>query len=749
MGNIAISHYPFDFHTHFWGILPVRPGVDDRFDAPCLERALKFYYADCGEVLLSLDVKRRLFSLSLRMAFTKFSKWFDVSTTPYTRTGFNLDSYNRGESFVENALIGWNLLLQKNADDILPDFWTSDIAQDKALASIEADLKKLEKTVLNKKLSSASEGSLETFKAELIALNEANMLSDYGFRLIMGVIDQRDATFGDLAKVCVTFLGPAFYTLDFLSAPASIYAYYDYFNDQMLASNEYLPFDDAYVARDAVKDLQQATEDSTIKCQTYLINETNRYYQNEGITHTQISMGRKAEGPIFDAFNAAQGTETAWGLNNKILFHNTDHSVGSSPALLYRFLDKSIDDFNAPDNDKDSHNTFKRRVIGIDFLGAETYIDFETLFDVFNKFKDTLNIPEDKKCFVFRIHVGEGSGSTANNRSVFGQLCTNTSVASAFAEDGVYCAFINRLLNFRPSDARNTSLDTWPVALNLMQKIFAEPYSDLRFNIFSEKTHNRVTTVAETNMLALYHAATKVDGRGSYVYGPKSIFEKVSIRLGHGQHARQYIHALSQISGLASGLKYITFDTNLGSNFITGSSSNIMSPGDFDRSEGIRTLTSFAPARYVMQAINAVFGTTALSDALFQHAYPLLIGSDGQGVEHTNLERENVRGLVLSVLRAGLSNQFMTDKDLLEMGSLQSMGFVQANQPPPPVVPYLFDKAYAYWEQTVGPFGDISEQSIAVSGGAWISEQRVEPIKTGVSGFEYYKAPEFDVRWSS
>ena len=741
MGNINISHYPFDYHTHFWGILPVRPAFDDEFDSPCLERAIKLYYTECGEALNNLDMRRRLFSLSLRMAFTTFSKWFDITEQPFMRTGFNLNSYNRGESFVENALIGWNLVAQKRAGDILPRFWEAGISPEDALAGIEAELIKVEKPIMSKKISTASEKSIAEFKAELRLLNQAGKLNAYGLERILGILDKAGATYGELAQDCRIWLKADFYKLKFLNAPASIYAYYDYFNDQMLAANEFLPFDDSYVARDAVKDLKKETDGPDIYCQTYLINETNRYYQNEGITHTQLSMGPKKSGPIYNAFNAAGGDD-AWGVNNKILFHNTNHNVGASPAALYKFLDESIDVFNARDTE------FNKRVIGVDFLGSETYIDFETLFDVINKFKDKLNAPLGKKTFTFRIHVGEGSGCTANNRSVFGQLCTNTSVASAFGNNGAYVAFINRLVNFRPNDSLDVDLELWPDVLNLMQKIFAGPYYDLRFNIFSEKTHDRVTTVAETNMLSLYHAATKTDCRGRYTYGRKSIFEKISIRLGHGQHARQYIHGLSQLEGLASGLKYITFDTNLGSNFITGSSSNIMSPGDYDRAEGIRNLTSFAPARYVMQAINAVFGTTALSDTLFQHAYPLLIGSDGQGVEHTNLERENVRGLVLSILRAGLNNQFMIDTELLNMNCLQSMGFVKANKPPPEVVTFLYDDAVTYWEQTVGPFAPGDHPPIPVSGGAWISEQRIEPIKAGTSGFEYYKAPEFDVRWT-
>ncbi|MBR9653427.1 hypothetical protein [Thalassovita aquimarina] len=742
MGNVKIRHYPFDFHTHFWGILPVHPVPGASIYAPSIEQAIRQFYKACDETLLSLDVKRRIFALGLLEAFKLFSKWIGDTLPPSEPTSFQVNSYVRGECFVENALIGWNLIAQKTQGDILPEFWSNDDSAKDALSKIETALKKIEKNIMGKKLSSLSPAEKTGFETELERLIKSGVLSVLGAEQITEVLNDPSATMGELANTSKIYLGSRFYSIKFLKPQASIFRYYDYFNNLMLSANEFTPFDDAYVARDSVKDLRINPGDGDVYSQTYLIDETNKYYENEGISHTQLSMSRKDRGPIFERFNIPPGDENSWGVNNKILYHNTNHNIGSDPGELYSFLNQAVADFNKNETD------FQKRVIGVDFLGSETHVDFETLFQVFEKFKDEIEAPAGKETFTLRIHVGEGSGASSDNRSVLGQMCADGSVASALAENGPYANFVDRLSNFRPGAARGGQLSSWPDTLDLAQKIFSGQFYTLRFNIFSDKTHDRVSAIAESNMLALYHAATKVNSRGRYIYGPRSVFNKTSIRLGHGQHARQYIHALSQMRGLASGFRTIAFDTNLGSNYITGSSSNIMSPEDFNRAEGIRTLTSFAPARYVIQAINAVFGKTALSDTLFRNAFPLLVGSDGQGVEHTNLERENVRGLVLFVLRSALMNQFMTDKDCLEQGNLESLGFLETDSGTDAVVSFMFDDALAYWQRTVGDAGDIAEQSISVSGGAWVSEQRIEPIKSGFAGFEYYKAPEFDIRWN-
>ncbi|MEP2718435.1 hypothetical protein [Pseudophaeobacter sp.] len=738
MGTVKIRHYPFDYHTHFWGILPVHPAPEESIYNPSLEQGVKLFYAACGETLPSLDVKRRVFALSLRLAFERFSKWFP-SAGPMS---FQANRYERGECFVENALIAWNLIAQSKPGELLPSFWPDVKDPNDALARIEASLEGFEKAILKKTIGQLPPEEVTAFEIELGSLIKANVLTLAEAGEITKILNTPAAPIGRLAAACRINMGARFYSIKLLKAPASIYRYYDYFNNMMLSANEFTPFDDAYVSRDAVKELSGGAVDSKVYSQTFLIDETNKYYANEGITHTQLSMSRKIKGPIFDSFNLPSEAPRGWGKHNKILYHNTNHNLGSDIGELYRFLDQAISDFN------DDKSEITKRVIGVDFLGSETHVDFATLFQVMETLNSKLNAPEGKRSFVLRIHVGEGSGAAAYNRSVFGQMCIGTTTAAALAKDGPYRAFIDRLVNFRPSDAREDTPDIWPGTADLMQRIFSGPSFDLRFNIFSKKTHQRVSAIAENNMLLLYHAATLVDDHGAYVYGPNSIFAKTSIRLGHGQHARQYIHALSQIRGLADGFRQITFDTNLGSNYITGSSSNIMSPEDYNRAEGIRSLTSFAPARYVMQAINAVFGKTALSDSLYQKAFPLLVGSDGQGVEHTNLERENIRGLVLTVLRSALVSHNMTEKDLLDVDGLLSLGLIDMAQLPDPVATFLFDDALKYWERTVGDPGVIPEDTIRVSGGAWISEQRIEPTRASYDGFEYYKAPEFDVSWS-
>ena len=537
--------------------------------------------------------------------------------------------------------------------------------------------------------------------------------------------------------------------------------YYDYFNEQFFSASPFTPFDDAYVARDSLKDLAPiilSDGKTQVSLQHFMIEETRLFYAQGGTNYSQLSMGQPKVGSPMgqvlglkagDTFSAeSQVICKSWGLGHKLLSHNTDHTEGKDPTKLASFLEGAITAFNG--------KGWQCRAVGCDFVGAERIIDFETLFSVFTKaaqnkaIKPETSSPEqqtDKQKFTFRIHFGEGSGIDSDNRSLFGYLSFMTSPADVLGlQNPTFKDFRDHLRNYRGSQKT-----VFPDVTDVMGRVFSGPYEPLRFSIFSEKTKQKTRAIAETNMMGFFHAATAMRPDGEYLYQKDGTagktFQNVVFRLGHGYHARHVIHGLSQISDLPDAFQNVTFDTNLGSNFVTGSSAEFTSWDDYKRAQGIRKLTSYAPTHYVMRAMDAVFGTSSLSDTLFRgEAFPLLLGSDGEGVEHTELERESIRAFMLSVLRAALQNQFMTNKDVLQADNLKQLQFLTTANPD--VVKFIYDYAEQYWTQTVGPVATVADPpKVTVTGGAWITEQRVEPIASGTSAFSYTKAPEFDITW--
>ncbi len=749
---VNLSHYPFDYHTHFWGILPLRPKTGNPLATPSVERAVQQFYTAAGVAGFSaLDVKRRIFALCIIKAQASLQGWVAIdrgyiSDAAQVNTSFQ--EYLRGECFVENAIVARNMILPfKNMFNLFPET---------TVDALEASLVRLEQDTLS--LTVNDLGSAEKRAAwvgGLTAQMTQQGVSANDIQTIVALAGDPGTELSDLSEACVALIPDIFYTSKFLKAPSSIYRYYDYFNDQMLAANTYTPFDDAYFGRDALKRLAPIVNgDDTFHLNAFLVQNTRDYYTENGITHTQISIGgpdsadppAPGEDPIFDAMNANVGAADAWTPNHKLLYHNINHTVGTDPKLLKSFLDGAVRDFQRVDT------PFYQRVIGIDFLGAESIIDFENLFSAIQNLTNTFagmgGIWAHKRKFTLRIHCGEGSGTTPHNRSVLGSQIISTSVDNVFAKKSAYQDFVARLASFGNGTPVASSPYGWPNVVELMDKVFGGAYEDMRFNIFSEKTHNRISNIAETNMMSLFHAAIKTDDAGNLIYQQgQSAFDNIVIRLGHGHHARQFIHNLSAYPGLAYGFRNITFDTNLGSNFITGSSTEYGSIDEYESAKGIRTLTSYAPQKYVQHAIDATFGTSRVSDNLYGgNAFPLLIGSDGQGIEHTVLARENVRAFVLSVLRSALPADTMTGINLLNDDVLRDLIGLELTAG---TVTSILSYARNYWNQNVGDPGDLVGAATIVNGTAWVMENRVDPVMSdGRDGFSYEKAPEFDIRWT-
>lgn len=750
---VQLAHYPFDYHTHFWGILPVRPKQGSIANTPCVERAVATFYAAAhvqvdGQPMAALDIKRRIFALCVAQAKDTLSTWITVNRRIIRNTASanaSFQAYLRGECFVENALLGRTMLL--GFTDVFDLFPEADVdALEAALTQLEA--KTLALTIESLGNAAARHKLLERFQAALNAMRAAGTLSQIELDRLLDLSNNPATTLGALAAQTLLDAPDYFYKADLLKAASSIYAYYDFFNDQMLSANAFTPFDDAYVGRGALKNLAPIRYNNhDYLLRRYLVDETRAFYAGEHIDFTQISIGSPGTDPqpgedqIFDAMNAV-GAD-AWAAGHKVLYHNVDHNIGSDPGRLYTFMNDSIRDYRRVDT------PFYQRVLGIDFLGAENVIDFETLFHVFNSFAGTLNgvggdVRDHKRKFTLRIHCGEGSGTTPHNRSVLGYQVINSSIGTVFTSKSTYAGFLARLSSFGNGQPQANRPFAWPNVTRLMDKVFSGSFVDMRFNIFSQKTHDRVSSIAETNMMNLFHAATKTDAAGQYLYGPGSAFDTVALRLGHGYHARQFVQRLSKLPGLSEGFANITFDTNLGSNFITGSTTEFNSIDDFERAKGIRTLTSYAPARYVMRAIDAVFGRSRLSDQMFERGdFPMLIGSDGQGIEHTDLARENVRAFLLTILRTGLTSGRFQQVNLLDFRRLtEEMGMQeQAN-----VLTGIRQRGLDYWQQTVQD-AVVGGNPIPISGTAWVVEKRVEPMAAGAPHFDYTSEPEFDVHW--
>ncbi len=375
-----------------------------------------------------------------------------------------------------------------------------------------------------------------------------------------------------------------------------------YFNKKIYTANEYTPFDDAYWSRSKARKgiYKDLFSDLTLA-----------YLYQEGIICTQIATGADEIvylNGVFERFRKEYGT------SYKLLAHTANSS--NKLEIFYKDLDEIKKLF-----EKDGEEVKAPHLVGIDLLGMETkngaYIDFFKYLlkkgnaEVFDDYR-----PKGLKKIILHIHCGEGTGISEDNRSICGFFLKNVSKnvdhQAFFDQFGQYAykCYCNTI--FQEEDKEREKEAHAPILneLNKVSRLFEELFYNnnfvfnglylRRFDITTNITQSLVAYYARNNIMNLSHALSKEDQNdnrsfyGKLFCGDNPTF---ALRIGHGYYYRNYISEKYQMQ---------LFDTNLGSNFITGASGLFDSAQEYRINRGFRHLNGYVATNTLIEAKNAI-----------------------------------------------------------------------------------------------------------------------------------------------
>lgn len=533
-----INRYPFDYHSHFTGILPVDGGGESGA-RPSLAKLL-------GDVLHKGDLAKgelSLFGFALDFMI-------DEATNPFVRlidkTVAGRVQYERGECAAENVYIAAVLLGASS-------YLGMDVLAQPAYAP-------------------------ELFRA-----------------VRAQVIDKA------------------------LGAPAdeSLLRLVRYFNRKIYSANKYTPFDDCYKLRGNFVKLLCAGDPADYgrwepeQQARYLAwaDSTFDYLAGQGIAYTQTA-ATEDEMPALAEFAAAyNGRNPA---RYKLLVHTAHQYFADGKLRGYlqaKVLPLLTGGKQLPD------------IVGLDLLGAENKVgNYRELFAFLRDNEEALSAsfgPKGPRAAKMTVHVhcGEGSGFGPDNRSMIGYYLHE----AGFAGGQFYVDFANYVIacskaavakrEDTPRGTRGTA-----VPFGLFDELFRnnsltwQGRTLRRFDITSVRSRELAAFNAKRNMLALAEAfddAPESGGRTWYqlLTDDEGLY---TFRLGHAYHYRSYI---------AARYPKIAFDTNLGSNAITGASGLFGSVEGYRINRGFRHLDGYVDTGVLEAAGNAVayMGTDALT----------------------------------------------------------------------------------------------------------------------------------------
>lgn len=563
----------------------------------------------------------------------------------------------------------------------------------------------------------------------------------------------------------------------------------EYFNGKIYSSNKYTPFDDSYKMRghfvkalcdgDPAK-IKSWREDQKKKYHAWIRSTFDYLKTHEGITHTQTAVGDDEMEELAlqtRIYNSAKGT------GYKLLVHTAHQYLPD--GVLRKHLDEKVAPLlKASDSGLD--------IVGIDLLGAENKVgNYRELFEFLHKFlgdgaaKANFG-PEGLRSLtlVAHVHCGEGSGFGTDNRSMIGYFMHEAGDPDAqfYADLANYVLACHEAAEARRRDTpRGAAGRThrWSVVREgaIPSGLFDELFQNnsltyrgrllRRFAISSEKSRELAAYNAKRSIMAFSDTLErKVDGQAAdptwyeWLAAPGT---PVAVRLGHAYYYRNYI---------AARYPLVAYDTNLGSNAITGASGLFNSIEGYRINRGFRQLEGSVDTNVLQAVTNAVayMASEALTDeqiafltkasaadknlkeilessagwihtqlqnalggiyddlnkdyffesyctlvrqtvgdastgalryqamsrvlTLFQNWRSYLLGADGQGIEHTSIQHEFLRMLILLAYSLLPTGQTRVDSDLLL--KLQYT---------------LIRIAENYWRHTVGPAEFLPELS--------------------------------------
>ncbi|MGH8079866.1 MAG: hypothetical protein ACREP7_04770, partial [Lysobacter sp.] len=334
------------------------------------------------------------------------------------------------------------------------------------------------------------------------------------------------------------------------------------------------------------------------------------YLEQESIAHAQLALGEdeiRAANAVTSSYNTARSTQY------KLLAH-TSAVYGSDSQLERELTNKLLPLF------KDATLT---EVVGIDLLGSENKVgNYAELFAFLAAQIAQPNVPLTQYFgavaspralqFVNHIHCGEGMGVAADNRSAIGYAMAYSSQlpdASFYRAYADYIATCLAAAQGRQADQPRGSAGAPALSANRISGLFDELFRNdsltvggltlRRYDGNSERTRELVAYAGKRNMMALCESldlpsappAPPPPSGSPPVPPPESYYALLSptttllsFRLGHAYYYRSFV---------AARYPTIAFDTNLGSNVITGASGLFASVEDYRINRGFRHLDGY------------------------------------------------------------------------------------------------------------------------------------------------------------
>lgn len=388
-----------------------------------------------------------------------------------------------------------------------------------------------------------------------------------------------------------------------------------YFNNKIYSANKYTPFDDCYKTRSSLMKAVKRDPKYAGRYEQWMLATYAFLYQS-GVRCNQAAMGAdeiEAADQIAQAFNKLNSKDPS---NYRLLVHT---SAGYMPGDS---LSKELNGTILPLLIKPGTST----VIGIDLLGTETKVaDFGQLFQFLFENQSDLG-----KCFgtengarsqqlICHIHCGEGAASTADNRSMIGYYYANAAEPPGEDFYRAYSAYIARgvaTAQGRLADEPRGSRGAAPRKKSDVSGLFDELFrSDSlthggctlrRFDINSLASNAIVAYNGKRSEMAMSETLDTVPPKQKqnwYDFFAGS--QQFAFRLGHAYYYRNY---------MAARYPLIAFDTNMGSNAITGASGLFDSVEGYRINRGFRHLDGYIDTDVLHQAGNAVayLGANAL-----------------------------------------------------------------------------------------------------------------------------------------